>query len=79
MERYKYRYLFPKDPHDDASLFKVVEDAIIDYNDLQPHGSLDGLTPSEAYQGHARFEKRKENQAARIQAIRVARCGSCPS
>ncbi len=80
----KYRYLFPKVLPDSASLFKAVEDAITDYNEIRPHGSLNGLTPSEAYQGIEcdslrTSEKLKQAQIARIQANRKARCKGCES
>jgi len=78
----KYRYLFPKKLPDGASLDKAVGEAILDYNDRRPHGSLDGLTPSEAYDGIDKksmrtSEKLKMAQKARIEYNRQSRCQKC--
>jgi putative transposase len=74
----KYRYLFPKHLPDGEALQKAVGSAIVDYNDHRPHGSLEGLTPSEAYQGIGKkamrvHQKLKTAQRARIAASRTRR------
>ncbi len=78
----KYSYLFPKKLPDGASLERAVGEAILDYNDLRPHGSLDGLTPSEAYNGIDKKsmrtrEKLNMAQKARIEYNRQSRCQKC--
>ncbi len=78
----KYRYLFPKKLPDGVSLEKAVSQAILDYNDRRPHGSLDGLTPSEAYSGIDKesmctHEKLKTAQRARIEYNHQSRCQKC--
>ncbi len=47
----KGRYIRPKAPPDGITLEKVMAWAIHDYNEIRPHTSLEGLTPSEAYSG----------------------------
>ena len=78
----KYRYLFPKNLSDGDALQTAVSAAIVDYNDHRPHGSLYGLTPTEAYDGLDKstlltFEKLKEAQKARIEHNKKSRCQKC--
>jgi len=78
----KYRYLFPQKIPDGASLVEIAASAMADYNDRRPHGSLDGLTPTEAYQGIDKetmrtSEKLKAAQKERIEQNRRARCSRC--
>jgi hypothetical protein len=42
----KYRYLFPKQLANSAALTTHLAMSIQDYNDVRPHGSLNGLKPS---------------------------------
>lgn len=85
----KYRYLFPKNIPDGVALEKAVTESIADYNDRRPHGSLDGLTPTEAYQGigHESLDRRSQTlhtseklkaaQKARIEQNKKDRCLKC--
>jgi putative transposase len=75
----KSRYIRLKAPPDGAALQRVLEWAIDDYNNLRPHTSLQGLTPSEVYSGvvleSLRIpEKVKSAQRARIQRNRQNFC-----
>lgn len=46
----KYSYLFPRNLNNQTELINAMRKFIIpDYNNKRPHGSLDGLTPQEAY------------------------------
>ena len=78
----KYRYLFPKNLPDGEALTKAFAESVIDYNDIRPHGSLGGLTPSETYRGVARDSLHahgmlKAAQKLRIERNRQGRCISC--
>lgn len=46
----KYNYLFPRNLMNQKELINAMKKYVIpDYNNLRPHGSLNGLTPQEAY------------------------------
>ena len=47
----KSRYLFPGNIQDGDQLKTVLEKSIHDFNEVRPHGKLEGLTPNEAYIG----------------------------
>lgn len=75
----KSRYIRPKAPPDGPALEGVVEWAVKDYNDVRPHTSLKGLTPTEAYSGTRletlrMAENVKAAQKARIQANKQSSC-----
>ena len=75
----KGRYIRPKAPPDGTALERIVEWAVKDYNEVRPHSSLKGLTPTEAYSGIgveslAIAEKVKAARTARIQANRRNSC-----
>lgn len=68
--------------HKLVALQMAVSDAITDYNDRRPHGSLDGLTPSEPYRGIGSetlraSERLKTAQRERIQNNPRKRCQLC--
>jgi transposase InsO family protein len=75
------RYLRHWQPQTPSQFIQCVERFVQDYACVRPHGSLDGLTPFEAYTGHravppspaalaqARDERRRANLAAG--------CGKC--
>jgi putative transposase len=78
----KYRYLFPKNLPDGDALQTAALAAIVDYNDFRPHGTLNGLTPTEAYQGIEKetllaHDKLKTAQRARIEHNGRNRCQKC--
>lgn len=47
----KYAYLFPYPSENKADLEINLPNHIEDFNDVRPHGPLNGLTPTEAYRG----------------------------
>ena len=47
----KYACLFPYPSENKADLEINLPNHIIDFNDVRPHGPLNGLTPTEAYRG----------------------------
>ena len=51
----KYRYLFPKHIANGKELRKVLKKSIYDFNNIRPHGKLNGLTPDEAYSGKIEY------------------------
>ncbi len=80
----KYDYLFPKQIQNQTQLINHMRSFVIpDYNDKRPHGSLNGLTPLEAYAGkRVNFklirQKMEEAHLKRIQFNRTHLCLGCP-
>lgn len=80
----KYDYLYPRNIQNQSHLISVLKNiAIPDYNNKRPHGSLDGLTPQEAYgKKKVNFkkirEKMKEAYIERVEFNRTHSCMGCP-
>lgn len=78
----KYRYLFPKQPRDLKHLKRTVRYFINDYNNIKPHGQLEGLTPHEAWIGvkadkSIRTTILKQARSMRIEVNKANRCEKC--
>ena len=74
------RYLRSKKPQSYEELQKVTDEFVEMYNTIRPHGSLNGLTPIEAYQNkHANDYSRAIQQARveRIETNKAKACGIC--
>ena len=75
---------YPRNIQNQAQLINVLKNiAIPDYNNKRPHGSLDGLTPQEAYgMKKVNFkkirEKMKEAYVERVEFNRTHSCMGCP-
>ena len=75
------RYLRKKLPNSLEELIGCIEEIILDYNCIRPHGSLKGLTPHESYtnqdvkiqQKHCKMKAR----AMRISENKAVNCGVC--
>jgi putative transposase len=80
----KYDYLFPKKLQNQTQLTNYMESFVIpDYNNKRPHGSLNGLTPLEAYrQKKVNFAKIRANMVTahkkRICHNQTHQCFGCP-
>ena len=79
----KYRYLFPRQAANGAALTTHLAEAIQDCNDVRTHGSLNGLKPSEAYQGREiperpYFTMLKQAKTDRLIKNKKNTCGICP-
>jgi putative transposase len=80
----KYDYLFPKQIQNQTQLTNYMESFVIpDYNNKRPHGSLNGLTPVEAYrQKKVNFAKIRADMVAaykrRICHNQTHQCFGCP-
>ena len=78
----KYRYLYPRDIRDLKHLLRTMRYFINDYNNIKPHGSLEGLTPFEAWTGYKlpndyRTSVIKAAKARRLRYNKENRCESC--
>ena len=75
----KYHYIFPTKPKDINQLKRTINYFIEDYNFNRPHGSLNGLTPDEAYNGVQLPEnyRTKILKQARIDRLTINRENKC--
>lgn len=75
------RYLRHYKPQNLETLKAVLAAAVKDYNEQRPHGSLEGLTPMEAYAQPAKAidfaEEKQRARALRIEQNRIANCSGC--
>jgi putative transposase len=80
----KYNYLYPLKIQNQEDLERTMRKFVIpDYNDKRPHGSLNGLTPAEAYRGTiVNFKKIREKMVQaldkRVAYNRTHSCMGCP-
>ncbi len=80
----KYDYLFPKQLESQTQLTNYLQNYVIpDYNDKRPHGSLNGLTPLEAYsQKKVNFKRLKAKMIKahkdRLCYNQTHQCLGCP-
>ncbi|MBI4929347.1 MAG: transposase [Bacteroidetes bacterium] len=80
----KYGYLFPRHIPNQSELKKLMDKVIIpDYNDKRPLGSLNGLTPLEAYRKKkVDFKLMRQNMIQahinRVHYNRTHSCHGCP-
>ncbi|MBI4931609.1 MAG: DDE-type integrase/transposase/recombinase [Bacteroidetes bacterium] len=76
----KYDYLFPRHILNQSELTNLMSKVVIpDYNDKRPHGSLNGLTPLEAYgKKKVNFKRIRERMIeAHIDRVKYNRTHSC--
>lgn len=75
----KYSYLFPYPSENKADLELNLPDHILDFNDVRPHGPLNGLTPTEAFQGDRMPEdfRTKILKQARLDRVAFNRQNQC--
>jgi transposase InsO family protein len=75
----KYRYLYFKELETEQALRNELDWAVKDYNDIRPHGSLNGLTPKEVQNGNG-IEKlpfKNQLEQARKQRLEENRSNIC--
>lgn len=78
----KYRYLHPRQIRDKKHLERTLSYFIKDYNTIKPHGSLEGLTPKEAWEGYSlpstfRTDVLKQARVKRLAYNKAHRCQKC--
>ena len=78
----KYQYLFPEYPKDYDDLIRLLNFFVHDFNEIRPHGQLNGLTPNEAFNGiqlpdDFRTILLKKARLKRLEYNRNNRCKSC--
>ena len=78
----KYSYLFPYPSENKAELELNLPKYILDFNDIRPHGPLNGLTPTEAFRGdhlpeNFRTTILKKARLDRLAFNRENQCGIC--
>jgi putative transposase len=75
----KYAYLFPYPSENKSDLEINLPNHIIDFNDVRPHGPLNGLTPTEAYRGDRMPEdfRTKILKQARLDRLAFNRENQC--
>ena len=80
----KYDYLFPRHILNQSELTNLMSKVVVpDYNDKRPHGSLNGLTPLEAYgKKKVNFKRMREGMIEahtdRVNYNRTHSCHGCP-
>jgi len=81
INRIMKRYLRYHDPQRFDQLKSVMAQSISDYNEIRPHGSLNGLTPTEAYTDPEKFldfgKQKKLARLSRIAENQQANCTLC--